>query len=636
MPPQGTTSVACWQRAVTVITITFGVMATALVAVPIVNVPIAKVPMAKAPSLAGASSTGHLVSAPASGRAPIRRASAALVRGGPDQPSPRPDPRLGAVLVPGAGKPLPRSWPHSAAMAHADGRLPPSVVGSLPSANWAGYEDSGAGAQFTEVTASWVVPTVDDNTYGDSSTWIGIDGITSHDDLVQAGTDQSWSASGAVYYAWYELLPEASVELGVVSPGDHITAKIDQTRPGTWAISVDDLTQHVDWAQSVAYSAPGTTAEWVEEAPTLSFNNSIETLADFGMVDFTDMAVEGPGTAAATSSPIYMIIHSTHIIAYPTQYDPSTDSFSVVYGTLKSPPASQMGVTIGPPTSSATTTTTTTAPPGQLAAQGLWLAARNGGIFAFGTAQFRGSTGTVPLQRPITGMAPTADHGGYWMVASDGGVFTFGDAAYVGSVPASGIGPVGSKMAHHLLAPIVGIVPTPDGKGYLMVASDGGVFAFGDAHFVGSCASIGGCPAPVVAVVPDATGRGYWLLLSNCEMVAFGDAPKIPDVDCQNFAHAHKVVATAAARTPGGNGYWVLLANGALYAEGSARSLGSSATARGAAASDPAVAVVPTSDGRGAWVVDANGTVEAFGDAPNLGGGAGKPLSAPIIAAAGW
>ena len=77
-----------------------------------------------------------------------------------------------------------------------------------------------------------MVPTVAENTYGDSSTWVGIDGIQSHGDLVQAGTDQSWSASGAVYYAWYELLPEASVELGVVFPGDHITVKIDETPPG--------------------------------------------------------------------------------------------------------------------------------------------------------------------------------------------------------------------------------------------------------------------------------------------------------------------------------------------------------------------------------------------------------------------
>ena len=30
-------------------------------------------------------------------------------------------------------------------------------------------------------------------------------------------------------------------------------------------------------------------------------------------------------------------------------------------------------------------------------------------------------------------MASTPDGGGYWLVASDGGIFTFGDAAFYGS-----------------------------------------------------------------------------------------------------------------------------------------------------------------------------------------------------------
>ena len=73
------------------------------------------------------------------------------------------------------------------------------------------------------------------------------------------------------------------------------------------------------------------------------------------------------------------------------------------------------------------------------------------------------------------GIAPTPDGGGYWMVASDGGVFSFGDAGFYGSL--------GSQP---LNAPIVGIAPTPDGGGYWEVASDGGVFSFGDAGFYGS------------------------------------------------------------------------------------------------------------------------------------------------------
>jgi hypothetical protein len=72
-------------------------------------------------------------------------------------------------------------------------------------------------------------------------------------------------------------------------------------------------------------------------------------------------------------------------------------------------------------------------------------------------------------------MAPTPDGKGYWLVASDGGVFTYGDAGFYGSVGVM-----------HLNQPIVGMQPTPDGHGYWLVASDGGVFTYGDAEFYGS------------------------------------------------------------------------------------------------------------------------------------------------------
>ena len=52
------------------------------------------------------------------------------------------------------------------------------------------------------------------------------------------------------------------------------------------------------------------------------------------------------------------------------------------------------------------------------------------------------------------------------------------------------------------------MVPSSDGGGYFMVASDGGVFAFGDARFEGSCPGIGGCSGAAVAVVPDARATG--------------------------------------------------------------------------------------------------------------------------------
>jgi hypothetical protein len=76
-------------------------------------------------------------------------------------------------------------------------------------------------------------------------------------------------------------------------------------------------------------------------------------------------------------------------------------------------------------------------------------------------------------------MAATPDGGGYWLVASDGGIFTFGDAPFLGSM--------GGKPLNQ---PIVGMASTSEGGGYWLVASDGGIFTFGDAPFSGSTGSI--------------------------------------------------------------------------------------------------------------------------------------------------
>jgi hypothetical protein len=73
-------------------------------------------------------------------------------------------------------------------------------------------------------------------------------------------------------------------------------------------------------------------------------------------------------------------------------------------------------------------------------------------------------------------------------VASDGGIFGFGDATFFGSQGGSPIN-----------QPVVGMAATPDGNGYWLVASDGGIFAFGDATFYGS---MGGSPLnqPVIGI----------------------------------------------------------------------------------------------------------------------------------------
>jgi hypothetical protein len=74
-------------------------------------------------------------------------------------------------------------------------------------------------------------------------------------------------------------------------------------------------------------------------------------------------------------------------------------------------------------------------------------------------------------------MAASVDGRGYWLVAGDGGVFTYGDANYHGSVPGQGI--VGQPS-------VVGITTAPSGQGYWLARSNGAVYSYGDAAFLGA------------------------------------------------------------------------------------------------------------------------------------------------------
>jgi hypothetical protein len=107
----------------------------------------------------------------------------------------------------------------------------------------------------------------------------------------------------------------------------------------------------------------------------------------------------------------------------------------------------------------------------------------------------------LTLNQPVVGMAATPDGRGYWLVAADGGVFTFGDARFDGSTGAM-----------RLNRPIQSMAATADGRGYWLLAADGGVFTFGDAHDFGSPAKTA---TTFVAISASPRGDGYWLLGSN-------------------------------------------------------------------------------------------------------------------------
>jgi len=111
--------------------------------------------------------------------------------------------------------------------------------------------------------------------------------------------------------------------------------------------------------------------------------------------------------------------------------------------------------------------------------------------------------GAVELVRTPSGK-------GYYIVAADGGIFCYGDAKFFGSMG-------GQKLA----APVVNMAVRPQGDGYWLCGSDGGVFCFGKAAFSGS---MGGkkLNAPVVGMDCDAEGDGYWLIAADGGVFTFG------------------------------------------------------------------------------------------------------------------
>jgi len=227
-----------------------------------------------------------------------------------------------------------------------------------------------------------------------------------------------------------------------------------------------------------------------------------------------------------------------------------------------------------------------------------------------GTALPRTDPASAPTSlHLIVGSAVDRATGGYWLVASDGGVFAFG-APFLGSTGAI-----------PLVAPIVGMAATADGGGYWLVASDGGVFAFGDAPFFGS---MGGRPLNrgIVGMAATPDGGGYWFTAADGGVFAFGDAPYSGSTG--GIVLRSPVVGMQA--DPTGTGYWLVAGDGGVFAFG--------APFEGSASGDLKRAAVGLNAGGGPGyrIVSANGGVSVYGGASYLGSVTVPPMAGEVVA----
>ncbi len=238
----------------------------------------------------------------------------------------------------------------------------PSLHGAVratwSASNWSGYAETGT---FSGVTSTWTVPAVtatSSSTY--SSTWIGVDGFND-DDLIQSGTEQDYYSGSAHYDAWWEILPAAETEISTsaypVAAGDRMGASIYETSSTTggrfrrgsehvWSITISDTTRNWKFTTNQAYSGPGSSAEWVMEAPEV--NGAIASLAhysfnppsntgDFDNAGFLTGIVSSGSPTYTTAALSYqndagVMIQNGAQVSTPGDPDGAKTAFNAAYG----------------------------------------------------------------------------------------------------------------------------------------------------------------------------------------------------------------------------------------------------------------------------------------------------------------
>lgn len=147
------------------------------------------------------------------------------------------------------------------------------------SSNWAGAVQTSppSGTTFTSVTGSFVVPSPKvpsggRGTYA-ASAWVGIDGDTYGNAILQTGCDFTASSSGGTSYdCWYEWFPNPLTDFPGFTPsaGDTITATVvsSSATAGTATLRNSRTGQSVSKALTAPNSnarLAGQNAEWIVE-----------------------------------------------------------------------------------------------------------------------------------------------------------------------------------------------------------------------------------------------------------------------------------------------------------------------------------------------------------------------------------
>jgi Peptidase A4 family len=202
----------------------------------------------------------------------------------------------------------------------------PTTLGVVTgySSNWSGYALEGGGITGTQGT--FTVPTLQPTTPGDTSEWVGVDGV-SNGSLIQAGVHEEYNGRQVLIWPWWEVLPDAEQQIRsmTVHAGDNVTVTVRKLTGSVWQIALVDTTNGQAYSINRTYSGPATSAEWIVEAP--SIGNSIAALGVFTPVTFSGLVVDG---VQMSLDWLFMVDGGNHVISSPSALGQA--GFTVAYG----------------------------------------------------------------------------------------------------------------------------------------------------------------------------------------------------------------------------------------------------------------------------------------------------------------
>jgi hypothetical protein len=224
--------------------------------------------------------------------------------------------------------------------------------------NWAGYAQENGSSPYTQVTDTFVVPTVDTAVAGTQivSDWVGIGGLDGNDRLIQAGIQMVNLKGKAYYTAWTEQYPRPERALSLaLAPGDSVTVTVQHRKPSWWLFRIQDGTKIAQRVITVKQGlTQGESVEAIEERPCV--RRPCQAPNDFAHLAQTTNVTFDPGSFSTTpwpETPVQQPLLSSgdtgpnrfvmtdgngNTLAVPSPVNVSANGFTVADGTSAPPP----------------------------------------------------------------------------------------------------------------------------------------------------------------------------------------------------------------------------------------------------------------------------------------------------------